>query len=208
VRAVTLRDGNVLYVHEDIDDLSYRISTDQDYFEKDILVYLEKNYPAQNVILDVGANVGNHTVFFATHFRYNKIIAFEPIPQNFKLLELNTKYLDNVKIRRVAVGDGDIEVMMKINPSNMGACEVTPNGDIKVEQIKLDDLFVDKVTLIKIDVEWYEPFVLLGAKAIIDSDRPLILIEDAKQEYGDLLPEYYKLIESWPEHQTYLYGVE
>lgn len=208
MRTVTLKDGNVLHLHGDVDQLSNRILSDEDYFEKDILLYLEKNYPEQNVILDVGANIGNHTVFFATHFRYNKIIAFEPIPENYVLLEKNTRPFYSVSIRRVAIGDGDLSIRMRIDRENMGACEVTPEGDVHVEQIRLDDLFVDPVTLIKIDVEWYEPFVLLGAKSLIEEDKPLILIEDTNQEYGDLLPNYYKLIQAWPEHRTYLYGVQ
>jgi len=206
MRTITLKDGHALTLHGEKDQLSNRIASDEDYFEKDILLYLEKNYPVHNVILDVGANIGNHTLFFATHLRYNKIIAFEPIPENYKLLALNTYELDNVSIRRVAIGDGDLDIMMRADPENMGACEVTPTGDIKVEQIKLDDLLVDPVTLIKIDVEWYEPFVLLGAKYLLETDKPLILIEDTKQEYSDLLPSGYSLIQAWPEHRTYLYG--
>lgn len=206
MRTITLGDGNSLFLHDEGEALSDHIVREKDYFEIEILKYLEQNYREHDVILDVGANIGNHTVFFATHLEYNNIIAFEPIPENFALLQGNVREFPGVVIRREAVGDGTLDVMMQRNPDNMGACEVTPVGDVPVHQIKLDSLLVNPVTLIKIDVEWYEPFVLLGARHLIDQDKPLILIEDSKDEYSELLPSYYSLIKAWPEHRTYLYG--
>lgn len=195
------------YLHDSGEALSDHIVREQNFFEIDILNYVKEKFPKHNVILDVGANIGNHTLYFWRNLEFNKIIAFEPVPENFELLKKNVAGLADVMIRREAVGDGSVDVMMTKNWTNMGACEVSPSGDVAVHQIKLDDLLVDPVTLIKIDVEWYEPFVLLGARHLIEQDRPLILIEDSKQEYGDLLPSYYKMIRAWPEHRTYLYGV-
>lgn len=200
-----------LYVHDDGEALSDHIVREQDYFERDILDYLATNYPIHTTILDVGANIGNHTVFFANRFIYNTIYAFEPVSQNYDLLRQNTSDLEGVRIRHVAVGADDRTVHVYISPSNMGACEIKSGyiagSDYQtVQQIKLDDLFIPKVTLIKIDVEWYEPQVLLGAKSLIKEDKPLILIEDANEEYGALLPDYYNLLKAWPEHKTYLYG--
>lgn len=208
MRPVTLNDGNVLTVYDAGEALSDRIFTEEDYYEREILDYIEKHYKKHDVILDVGANIGNHTLFFATHLDYNQIWALEPIPQNFDLLQHNVENLGGVRTRRVAVGDGNLDIKMSLSPDNMGACEVTPIGDIPVHQIRVDDLLVQPVTLLKIDVEWYEPFVLLGAKNIIESDKPLILIEDTEKEYGSLLPDDYHLIMSWPEQNTYLYGVQ
>ena len=207
MRTVTLKDGVILHLHDEPEALSNRIYREQDYFERPLLDYIQTYFPVHEVILDVGANIGNHTVYFAKYLKYIQIIAFEPIEENFKLLDLNTLDIPRLRLRNEAVGDGTLDVMMKKEPENMGACEVTPTGDIKAHQVRLDDLFViPRVSLIKIDVEWYEPFVLMGAKDLIASDRPLILIEDAKQEFGDLLPSYYALLQSWPDERTYLYG--
>jgi hypothetical protein len=96
----------------------------------------------------------------------------------------------------------------------MGACEVhsditdTRDNYVRAWQVRVDDLLLlQPVTLMKIDVEWYEPQVLLGAKNIMESDKPLILIEDAKGEYAQLLPPEYELLQAWLAHKTYLYGV-
>lgn len=204
---VTLSDGVVLNVHDVAgEQLSEHIIREQDYFEKNILEYLQEKYPTHETILDIGANIGNHTTYFAKYLYYNEIVAFEPIPENFELLKVNTKNFTGINLRKEAVGDGVLDVKMIRDWENMGACEVNPKGDVIVHQTKLDNLLVGKVTLIKIDVEWYEPFVLLGARNIINEDRPLILIEDSKDEYSSLLPDFYRLIKAWPEHRTYLYG--
>lgn len=207
MRTITLKDENVIQIHDQGEALSDHIAREENYFEIEILDWLEENHGLHTIILDVGANIGNHTLFFGTHFSYSAILAFEPVPANFELLVKNTLGLPGVKIYQVAVGDGDLDIKMKLNPGNMGACEVQPSGDITVQQITLDDLDLPiRVSLIKLDVEWYEPFVLLGAKELIEKDKPLILIEDSKEEYSSLLPEDYHLIKAWPEHRTYLYG--
>jgi hypothetical protein len=94
----------------------------------------------------------------------------------------------------------------------MGACEVDPvydseKGHRKVQQVRVDDLLlIPRITLMKIDVEWYEPNVLKGAQNIIESDKPLILMEDAEGTYAKLLPPEYELLQAWLAHKTYLFG--
>src|SRR5688500_13427209 len=88
---------------------------------------------------------------------------------------------------------------------NMGASQISEYGEIEIPCVPLDYLMFDDVTLIKIDVEWHEPFVLRGAAATIQRNKPLILIEDAAGDYGNLLPDY-KLLKAWKDHKTYLYG--
>ena len=211
-RLVELQDGVLLSVHDAGDSFSDRIVRERDYFERDILHYLCENYPTQQCIIDVGANIGNHTVYFATYLEYKAIVCIEPIDDNFVLLKENTKDFGAIFLRHGVAGDSTETVKLAIRRENMGACEIvndySDEPDFQIApQIRLDDLFVPKVTLIKIDVEWYEPYVLEGAKNLIEEDKPLILIEDTDKKYGPLLPDYYRLLKEWPEHNTYLYGV-
>ena len=199
-------DGEILWLHDAGEALSDHIVKTANYFEREILDYMRDNYPVQKTIIDVGANIGNHTRYFARYLQYDSIVAFEPIPANFKLLQKNTEDLDNIWLRKEAVGDTTTYVMMRANHSNMGACEVDPEGDISVFQVKLSDIFVPEVSLIKIDVEWYELQVLGGAASLINEDHPLILIEDSSAAYEEYLRDMeYQIEKAWPEHKTYLY---
>lgn len=205
-RSVLLNDENTIQVHDAGEALSDHIVREQDYFEREILDYLETNHKKQKTILDVGANIGNHTLFFATHLDYQAIIAFEPILDNYNLLKENTDNFFGIKLRNVAVGDSTKEVKMTINRGNMGACEVDPYGNVRAHQVRIDDLFVSVVSLIKVDVEWSEIHVLEGGKNLIREDKPLILIEDSNFSYTDYLQRLgYEIEASWPQHKTYLY---
>lgn len=205
-RSVQLPWGVTLQIHDEGEALSDHINREQNFFEPDILEYLSRYYSKQETILDVGANIGNHTTFFAAALNYKAIVAFEPVSDNFKLLEQNMAPFGAIYLRQVAVGAENKKIHMTINRSNMGACEVDPNGSYSVQQIRLDDIIVPPVSLIKIDTEWSEPGVLEGARNLIELDRPLILIEDVEDKYKVLLPIAYHLIRAWPDHRTYLYG--
>lgn len=207
MRLIYLLDDTPFYVHDEAEDLSEAIIRDGDYFEREILDYLSGHHPQHEIILDVGANIGNHTCYFAQYLEYYNIIAFEPVPQNYEVLRQNTLKYPNIFTRNEAVGDVRKKVKIRINERNMGACEIREDGELVVQQVRIDDLLVrERVTLIKIDVEWYEPQVLLGAKNIIYEDKPLILLEDSEERYFGLMVDMgYEVEVSWPKHKTYLW---
>ena len=208
MREIRLLDDTLLYVHNAGEALSDHIVREQDYFEKEILEYLADKYPQHETILDIGANIGNHSVYFSQYLEYSSIIAFEPIPDNIELLMKNVKDRPNISIRQEAVGDKTEKVKMTIKRDNMGACEVNDFGTEVVQQTRVDDWFIiSPVTLMKIDVEWRELQVLDGAKNTLKEDKPLILIEDSSQLYFDTLNSLgYDIIKAWNHHNTYLYG--
>lgn len=202
---VKIRDIN-LVVHPN-EALSNSIVRDGDFFEADILDYLRNTHPIHSYVLDVGANIGNHSTYFANFLICKMIFAFEPVMANYKLLVKNTYCYKNVITLPIAITNTETSVKMKLNYGNMGANEVSDDGEEKVEAFSLDWLFIrfnTPVTLIKIDVEWHEPQVLAGARKLIDKWKPLILIEDTLNQYGGLLPGY-EVEKAWPEHNTYLY---
>jgi FkbM family methyltransferase len=194
-----------LYIHED-GPLSNSIRRDNDFFEAEILDYLRDNFNKQNVILDIGANIGNHTIYFAKNFEYEKIYAFEPILANFEILDANCARLaPDIGRANYALSDRYGTLNMSINYGNMGASEVNPEGSVTVPCCPLDGAGeFGRISLIKIDVEWHEPEIIAGAEETIQRDHPLILIEDANNEYASLLPDY-ECIKAWEGHKTYLY---
>jgi FkbM family methyltransferase len=191
-------------LHHD-EALSDHIRATGDFFEAEILDYIRDKYPDHRTIVDIGANIGNHSVYFANFLKYEAILAFEPLAENFELLKRNLVKYEGIGAVQNAVGNYTGVAHMTKNISNMGAGEIQENGEIPVPIIALDRIGLQDVTLMKIDVEWYEPQVLEGAQDTIFKCKPLILIEDANNAYGPLLPDY-ELIKAWPHHKTYLYG--
>lgn len=201
--------GVELELHPD-EDLSNHIRRENDFFEAEILDYILEKHPHHEVIIDVGANIGNHTMFFANFLTYKVVWAFEPIRENFVILDRNIKrtkpYLGGTVIATDhAVSSSNGSVKITPNFGNMGASIISPDGERWVDSITIDTIFAPApVTLMKIDVEGHEPEVIAGAQKTIQNSHPLILIEDWGRVYGALLPDY-EIEQAWPDHQTFLY---
>jgi FkbM family methyltransferase len=209
MRHVSLTDYTSMMLHPEGEALSDHIYQTKDYWERDILDYIKENHRANGTIIDVGANIGNHSMYFANHLDYDEIIAYEPVWSNFALLQQNLgAFGEEVYAIRKAISDSKGIAWLKPNPGNMGASEIAEEGTEYVEKTSLDDEYFQNVTLIKIDVEWHEPQVLAGATNLIKRDKPLILLEDSEEQYwGRMVNLGYQLEVVWPEHKTYLWRV-
>lgn len=143
-----------------------------------------------DVAIDVGANVGLWTVPLSKKF--NKVISFEPMEQVWKCLQENTKNCDNVILQNFALGSETKNVAMTYDPDNTGNSYINgDSGDIKVK--KLDDSFLPKFDLIKIDCERHELEVLKGGIETILKYKPIIIVEQHPEtEYcaGNFLKSY------------------
>ncbi len=147
------------------------------------------------IILDVGANIGTHTLSFAqltgsTGFVY----AFEPQRILFEFLCANiviNNYL-NVLPMMAGVGEAPGEIIIPlINPlarTNAGSVNIEGHsaGD-KVPLITIDSLKLVRCNLLKVDVEGMERKVLLGARETIQRTRPLMFVENNTPENSEAL---------------------
>lgn len=195
--------GVPMNLHPEGEGVSDGIRRSGDFYESAILDYLARCHPAQRVIVDAGANIGNHALYFATFLVHERIHAFEPIPANYALLFANLAPFRTVTPWPLALSSTRRTLRMADNPGNMGACLVSESGEIEVPAVTLDSLGFRGVTLLKLDVENHEADVLAGARETIARDHPLILIED--WSFGEQRPEGYELEMAWPEAFTYLY---
>ncbi|MEX0923202.1 MAG: FkbM family methyltransferase [Rhodovibrionaceae bacterium] len=153
---------------------------------------LGKLIPAGGTVIDVGANIGVHSVFFAkTVGPQGRVLAFEPQRHAFQLLAANAALngLSNLRIERAAVGPcgGEIHVP-DLDPaatSNFGGVSVNAKGDGEpVAMIALDSLDLGRCDLIKIDVEGLEIEVLQGARDTVVLHAPLLYVENDRQEHS------------------------
>jgi FkbM family methyltransferase len=142
-----------------------------------------------STVLDVGANIGNHTVFYALT-RAARVYPFEPHPRANALLrktvELNG--LEEVDLTHVDFGIGSEEGELFVRtPSagNLGASRLDTAGSDMVKVQRLDNLaFTGPVSFIKIDVEGMEMDVLDGASELIAEHRPAVGIEVDNENAG------------------------
>lgn len=158
-----------------------------EFFEQRLLDYIRLAYPTQRRILDIGANFGNHTVFFDAFVGCTAIDAFEPQSDVFGYLTANTEDKARVNCHNIALGEresvgvGDVQ-----GPDNRGTFRIAEDAAGNVPIKTLDSFGFHDVTLMKIDVEWMELEVLKGAVETIKRCRPVIFLEAGTLEY--LLP--------------------
>lgn len=128
------------------------------------------------IALDVGAHIGMWSYDLCQKFE--EVIAFEPHPLHFKLLNKNIKFL-NFTSYNYALGNKDDDfVFIGTNyPNNTGSMGVQETG-VKVPIKTLDSLNLERVDYIKIDIEGYEQFFLMGALKTIKRCRPVIILEN------------------------------
>jgi FkbM family methyltransferase len=117
------------------------------------------------VIWDIGANIGSASVYLARRFPAAKIHAFEPVPENFVLVEKNAAGLA-VTPHNLALGarDGELEISASDYPLNFGGFSFHYNGAApaaatRVRMARPDTLIAQGIPppdLIKIDTEGAE----------------------------------------------------
>lgn len=139
--------------------------------------------------IDIGANIGNHSIEFSKVF--NKVLCFEPNPRTFDILQANTKNINNIDTFNW--GCGLNAGLLKLNEdfNNIGGSSakisIEGNNCIDISIKPLDRIFdtLSKVGLIKIDVEGMEIEALKGAEKVILEFKPLICFEQHEQEFKE-----------------------
>ena len=160
------------------------------YEKQNLLMYedLLSGVKGRPVVLDIGANVGHHSLFFSRFA--GEIHCFEPNPKLFaKLLKkINLNNLENVSIHEFGMGNEE-QSLQYYEPvdCNQGtgsfisdhATNTRKGKMLKV--VRADDylgkLNLPKIDLIKIDVEGFEYNVLKGLKASLCKYLPIVIFE-------------------------------
>lgn len=153
-------------------------------YEPEMLVVMARRLQPGDLVLDVGANIGNHTLYLAA--AGCRVYAFEP---NLHLcdalnesIELNG-FRGRLEVQTVALGaeDGVAHFTEEI-AENLGAQSLEPGkGEIELKRIDSFE-FDHPVRAVKIDVEGMEMDVLKGAKSLLLHDRPDLYIECQDEE--------------------------
>jgi FkbM family methyltransferase len=141
-----------------------------------------------NIVVDIGANIGYHTLIFAKLVGPNgKVFAFEPEPTNFRLLEKNVSVngYSNVTLEQKGVSNRNEKKKLYLNRWHSGfhtiyKSEQRANLDtVEIETVSLDDYFSNyrgKVDFIKMDIEGSEITALEGMQTILQRQNNIKLL--------------------------------
>lgn len=173
-----------------VDSIQSEIKRKRDYFEIDNLIFVCHQWKngiiseriKTEIVLDIGANIGNHTLYYINECNAKCVYAFEPVSSIFKILKKNimlNHLEDRVTLYNIAAGSSLTNASIShYDEKNIGGTTIQEktNGEIKVFPIDILKIY-KRIGLIKIDVEGFEIDVLKGIKETIMRNMPFIMIE-------------------------------
>jgi len=143
-----------------------------------------------DTVLDIGANYGLYTRFFAQQVgETGTVHSFEPVPDTFDVLKNNIEKagLSQVKVHNLAISNqtGTATISVPTYPDGSenyyeATLQHEENGKgILIQTLRLDDWLsaFSQLHFVKLDVEGHEPPALEGMKLLIEKYHPIFLIE-------------------------------
>lgn len=173
------------------------------FFESWMLEAIARMPYRPGICLDIGANVGNHTVFFSRFCNFDEVWAYEPDKESFKILTDNVQKncSRTVRLFHCAIGSERKYVRMTKKDEPPQNQVIHERGRTLVLPIQTNL----KVALMKIDVEGYEMEVIKGAYTVIARELPELFIETHGDPIDVLraLPPAYSVIKRYNNSPTY-----
>ena len=179
-------EGLRFYVRKNYEDYFVALS-----LEDRIIEFAKTLLNAGDVFVDVGCHIGKYSVIIANHVgTQGKVYAIDANPENIAVLKKNIALnrLTNITIINKAVSDKEGITKFYLRPSSgMGSLSATEGP--KSITVNVNTLYnelkeVDKIDLMKIDVEGEEVNVINGAGLLLERTRNLI-IECHSPSYRD-----------------------
>lgn len=137
--------------------------------------------------VDIGANIGYFSMLAASLVGPGgSVIAFEPNPDNAKMLEFSRRHNDFEQLRLYQMAASDSDGILALHSTYSNGTTSQPSDELEtllqtrtVPCLQIDKILLstERVDLIKIDVEGAEYRALKGAEALIQRDRPVIVSE-------------------------------
>ena len=191
-------------------------------FETGTLEIMKKIIRKDDIVLDIGANLGWYTTHIAKLLPIQKCYSFEPVPEIFKKLNRNclvNGITDKVSLHQCALGDSNGTIELHTFPdlphghssiSTLGKSNyVTSNAPMYTLDTFIRDNNLSKIDFIKMDVEGAEMLVLTGAHELLRrEDAPIWVIELNVETAASFGHSPADVLRALCEHQDYeLYKV-
>lgn len=132
------------------------------------------------VVADIGANIGNHTVFFSLIAGAAEVHAFEPMRTTFRTLTRNVEInrLSGAHLHNVALGTREATASVaEFKQADIGASRIAVDASGRYPVRSLDSFALPRLDFAKIDVEGHAIEVLDGARETLARCRPVIWVE-------------------------------
>jgi FkbM family methyltransferase len=136
-----------------------------------------ESFKRRKVIVDVGAHIGLFTIKHARNTE--KIVAIEPSPKNFNILEENLKINDikNVEMLNVAISNRKGYSFLYGSGGSASIVKTSTNEKYTIKLTTLDNIckYLKSIDLMKIDVEGAEELVLRGGKNTLEKVKKIVM---------------------------------
>ncbi|WP_063928396.1 FkbM family methyltransferase [Methylobacterium aquaticum] len=187
-RTVAARHGTFLVVEQ---DFIGRTIAETGEWEPHLIDIARLVLDETSHVVDLGANLGYHTVRLAGLVPRGSVHAFEPLGLCFSQLQHNVlaNRCDHVRTYKMAVTDrsGDTVEMEPLEATltaagtvNLGHTGIGRGGDL-VLTVRLDDLPLPPIAFIKMDIQGAEAQALAGMQNLLARDRPVLFVEIEEQ---------------------------
>ena len=161
-------------------------------FERDIVALIERLTPAGGTVIDVGANMGAHTLRFAKQVGAGgRVLAFEPTDYAYRKLvrNLSLNAFPSVKAVQLALAERAAPrqtISFRSSWRSDGQPHVATSV---VDFVTLDDCCaserIEHVDVMKLDVDGHEFGVLAGGRQMLQRSRPALLMETGAWHFED-----------------------
>ncbi len=162
-------------------------------YEKRFLYFIETLLPVARTVLDIGANIGNHALFFSKVFR--QVHAFEPNPEVIARLKRNVarNAAANIQVHEIGLSDRNDRLPFVLeDKTNAGkGCFVETAADgaaflsVRVGDEIVEQHGIGDIDLIKLDVEGHELHALRGLAKTIATHQPCVVFEFHPSEFPE-----------------------
>lgn len=200
----------LLDLHEGIDLSIYLFGA----FEPSTVRAYSRVVKEGDIVLDIGANIGAHTLYLARQVGpKGRVVAFEPTDYGFAKLtrniELNPNLSDRIDAVQAMLSDQTedippevyaswpLEKASDLHPRHLGRLMKTKQATCITLDGYLAEKGINRVDLIKMDIDGYETAALRGAVETLRRHRPVMVMELAPHvldEHGTSVEELANLM--------------
>ncbi len=166
-------------------------------------------------IFDVGANIGQTSLFLNRYFPQSTIFSFEPVKDTYNILQAKTHKFHNIRNFQYALAkkeeeqflvlreDSQLNTLVKEKVATRTDTEITETIKIVALDNFAQEHYIEQIDLLKIDVQGYELEVLSGAKYYLDNNLIKFIYAEISFEPNNPECQYFETLNKFLEANNF-----